>query len=156
MEQFTVGIAVIEEVRRIYVEREHPHMAIELIGGHQHVSPEIVDTMPVVLATEVDLGVIKPMAEHYRDTRITSDQVECLYSTSHFAPDPLALVAAFGSNPAFRDGRQYATQWQVGDDFFFLAGCYHKDEWYIHVGHSPESWGEEWCFTGVAPIDIYF
>lgn len=156
MDQFTVGLVVVEEVFRLHVEREHPHKVIELVGGRQHVSPEIVDTMPAVLAREVDFGILKPRAEHYQETRIMSDQVARLYSTSHFVPDPLALVAAIGSNPAFRDGRQYAAQWQIGEAFFFLAACYHKGEWYIHVGHSPESWGEEWCFTGVAPIDVYF
>lgn len=131
-----------------------PWEVIESIGGHQHIDPEVLQAVPTGLGEEVDLGIIEPSSGYYQEGRISSLQVAELYGANRLTPDPRALAEAFSSQPLFRDGRHYATQWQVGGVFCFLAGCCHKDDWYVHMGRSPESWGEEWRFVGTLPVNM--
>lgn len=151
----------IKETHCLTIDRSiSPMSMLTLIGGHQQVSEAILRSMPIGLGMDAtEFIVARPKLDRYMDAQVTAEQAAQLYAENNIFPDPHALLSAILSDPSMRDGRHYAAQWQVGEEYFFLAACFYKGEWYIHSGSSGECWakswgGEEWHFVGTPPVKM--
>lgn len=149
-------MAITKEVHQVAFDRKtSPLTLLAAIGGRQQISLEIIRAMPNGLGAEVtEFIVARPKLDRYADDQVTSEEVSRLYAENCIFPDPHVFLWAILMDSSLRDGRHYAAQWKVGEDHFFLSACYHKGEWYIHAGRSPESWGEEWHFVGTPPVKM--
>ncbi|HEY4509230.1 MAG TPA: hypothetical protein VJC13_03060 [Candidatus Paceibacterota bacterium] len=158
MRMFAVFCGIAESlanliVRVVRVNRDcTPEEALKATGRKQHVSADVVSTMPKGRGGKTEVLFFKPRPEAYdKNGLISDDNLEKEFEFVGLKPvDPYSLAQANTDDPAFADTHPNGTHWKDTDGkWCFAAFDRWRDGRIVFVVEGGFGWNDYWWVAGV-------